>query len=95
MYEVLVSAAVKTERRGHFETLIQKLRATTLERDTGCERYDWYRSESGETYFLFERWSDEAAILAHSRAEHLLSFLPQLEECIESEFRVTKLVRVA
>ena len=95
MYEVLVSAVVKHERRSAFEAVIQKLRASTLKNDAGCERYDWYRSENGETYFLFERWADEAAVLAHSQADHFLRLLPELKACIENEFQVTKLVRVA
>jgi quinol monooxygenase YgiN len=95
MYEVLVSAVVKQEQRSDFETGIQKLRASTLKNDAGCERYDWYRSENGETYFLFEQWTDEAAVLAHSRTEHFLRLLPELKACIEGEFHVTNLVRVA
>jgi quinol monooxygenase YgiN len=95
MYEVLVTATVKLERRNDFEALIRRLRATTLKNDAGCELYDWYRTESGESYFLFERWTDEDAIIAHSRAEHFLQVQPQLRACIENEFQVTKLVRVA
>jgi quinol monooxygenase YgiN len=95
MYEVLLTVAVKLACRERFEAVMRELCARTVADDPGCQRYEWYRAESGPTYYLLERWTDEAAVLAHARAGHCLELVPQLMECTESDFIMHKMVRVA
>jgi quinol monooxygenase YgiN len=94
MYEVLLTVVVKPGCESRFERLAVELRAATLERDPGCRRYDWYRGANERCYLVFESWTDEDCILAHSRSSHLLTLLPQLEQCVERGFEVQTLTSI-
>lgn len=62
--------------------------------EPGNERYDLYRSVDGETFHLFERYSDAAALDAHRAAPYYLAYRAQLPELLADAIDVKVLLEV-
>jgi quinol monooxygenase YgiN len=91
MIDVIVTQRVHPGMEQAFEELAREITANTLAKDKGCLRYEWYRAEAPQTYFLIERWTDIAAARAHLSAEHMALLKPRLQQCVPEPFAVTRL----
>lgn len=94
MINVMVTLQLKPGMEAKAEELLRELETETTERDKGCLRYQWYRAEQPGTYYLLERWTDQAAIEAHFQAEHMARLLPQIAECAVEKFAAVRLTRL-
>ena len=94
MINVIVTLRIKSGSEARAEELLRELETETAENDKGCLRYQWYRAEQPGTYYLLERWSDQAAIDAHLKAAHMARLLPQIAECAEEQFAAVRLTRL-
>jgi quinol monooxygenase YgiN len=94
MFDVVVTQRVNPGKEQEFEALARQIEKNTLANDSGCLRYEWYRSAEPQTYILIERWTDQAAAQAHLAADHLTALRPKLSECVPEKFRATFLTRL-
>jgi quinol monooxygenase YgiN len=91
MFDVIVTQKIESGREAEAEEILRELSAATLALDTGCVRYEWYRSETRGTYVLIGRWTDEAAARVHVQATHTTTALLKLADCADEKFRMTRL----
>ena len=91
---VIVTLQVRSGMEARAEGLLRELETETTENDPGCLRYQWYRAEQPGTYYLLERWIDQAAIDAHFKAGHMARLLPQIAECAVGKFAAIRLTRL-
>jgi quinol monooxygenase YgiN len=94
MMDIVVTQRVNPGKEKEFEALARQLEASTVANDKGCLRYEWYCSTSPQTYILIERWTDEAAVQAHMKADHFTGLLPKLRECVPEPFSAMRLTRL-
>ena len=94
MINVIVTLKIKPAMEATAEELFRQLESETTENDSGCLRYQWYRAEHPGTYYLLERWSDQAALDEHSKAEHMAKLMPQITECAVEKFQAIRLTRL-
>jgi len=94
MINVMVTLQIKPGQEAKAEALLRELESETTENDKGCLRYQWYRAEQPGTYYLLERWTDQAAIEAHFQAPHMATLLPRITECAVERFKATRLTRL-
>lgn len=94
MINVLVTLQIKPGMDAKAEGLLRDLETETTENDKGCLRYQWYRAEQPGTYYLLERWTDQAAIDAHFQAKHMQKLPPQISECAVEKFKAVRLTRL-
>jgi quinol monooxygenase YgiN len=62
--------------------------------EPGNERYDLYRSVDGETFHLFERYTDAAALDAHRAAQYYLDYRAKLPDLLADAIDVKVLSEV-
>lgn len=94
MINKIVTLRVKPGLEAKAEGLLRELEQETAENDPGCLRYQWYKAEQPGLYYLLERWTDQTAIEAHSRAAHMARLLPLLAECAAEKPTTTMLTRL-
>lgn len=94
MINKIVTLRVKPGLEAKAEDLLRELEQETAENDRGCLRYQWYKAEQPGLYYLLERWTDQAAMEAHSRAAHMARLLPSLAECAAGKATTTMLTRL-
>ena len=91
MIDMVVTQRVNPGREAYVEGLLREITANTLAQDAGCLRYEWYRAAEPHTYILLERWTDQAAVQAHLKADHMAALLPRLMACVPERFSVMRL----
>jgi quinol monooxygenase YgiN len=91
---VIVAVQIKPCLEAKAEGLLRELESETTENDKGCLRYQLYRAEQPGTYYLLERWTDQAAIEAHFQAPHMATLLPQIAECAVERLKAIRLTRL-
>ena len=94
MIDVVVTQRVNAGMEEAFETLAREITANTLSQDTGCLRYEWYRADTPQTYILIERWTDQEAVQAHLKADHLAALMPKIRQCVPETFSAMRLMQV-
>ena len=94
MINLIVTLQVTPGLESKAEGLLRELETETTENDKGCLRYQWYRAEQPATYYLLERWTDQAALDAHFKAPHMARLLPQITACAVEKFTSTRLTRL-
>ena len=94
MIDMIVTLQVKPGMEAKAEGLLRQLEHETAENDRGCLRYQWYRAEQPNVYYLLERWTNQEAIEAHFQAAHMAKILPQLADCAVEKVTTTKLTRL-
>jgi len=94
MIDMIVTLQVKPGMEGKAEGLLRMLEDETTENDPGCLRYQWYKAEEVGLYYLLQRWTNQEAIEAHSKAPHMAKLVPQLAECAVAKVTTTKLTRL-
>jgi quinol monooxygenase YgiN len=95
MFNAIVTQKILPEKRAEFEALVKELEANTICNDDGCLRYEWYRSEEPNTYYVIESWTSEAAVQAHLKAPHFSALMPKLRECVPGPFSFVRIAKVA
>ena len=93
MIDVIVTLQIKPGMEAAAEGILRQLESETTENDKGCLRYQWYRAEHAGTYYLLERWFNQAALDEHFKATHMAKLLPQIAECAV-EFKTIRLTRL-
>lgn len=72
---LLVEFRVKAEHVSAFDTAIRANAAASVANEPGCRLFDVCRSPSEpELFVLYEIYDDDAAVQAHLKAPHFLSF---------------------
>jgi quinol monooxygenase YgiN len=94
MMDMVVTQRVNAGMEEAFEAIARQLTANTLSQDKGCLRYEWFRADAPQTYILIERWTDQAAVQAHLKADHLAAIMSKYMECVPEKFSVLKLTRI-
>lgn len=94
MVDMIVTLLIKPGMEAQAEELLRQLESETAENDKGCLRYQWYRAERPGTYYLLERWTDQAAMEAHLKSAHLAKLMPQIANCAVEKVTTTKLTRL-
>lgn len=94
MINVVVTQRVNAGMEEAFEAIARELTANTLSQDKGCLRYEWYRAEAPQTYILIERWTDQAAVQAHLKANHFATIMPKIMACVPEKFSAIRLTRI-
>jgi quinol monooxygenase YgiN len=75
---ILVTQEVSPGKEAECEALLREMEAATNANDAGCLRYEWYRTQTPQTYVLIERWTDRAAVEAHLKAPHMAAIFAKL-----------------
>ncbi len=73
MISVIARVKVKEGQEQDFEALAQELVAAVNANEEGCEYYALHRDDDPQTYFLIERFRDQAALEAHRQTDHYKS----------------------
>lgn len=80
MIRINVFIQVEESGKAKFLELAKELVEKSLT-DVGCVAYDLFESSTRPNIFIIcETWESEAALKAHSTAEHFVRLLPQIEE---------------
>ncbi|MBA1430036.1 MULTISPECIES: putative quinol monooxygenase [Pseudomonas fluorescens group] len=82
-FNVIATLIAKPGQQATLETLLRGLlEPTRLE--PGCEQYDLHQDlQHPETFYMLERWSDDAALADHDQSAHIQAFRSQAAEVIE------------
>jgi quinol monooxygenase YgiN len=94
MIDVVVTQRVNAGMEEAFEAIAREITSSTLSRDKGCLRYEWYRADAPQTYILIERWTDQAGVQAHLNADHFAALMPKMRDCVPEKFSAMRLTRV-
>ena len=94
MIDMILTLRVKAGMETRAEDLLRELEQETAENDPGCLRYQWYKAEQPNLYYLLQRWTDQNAVDTHARAAHMARLLPLLAECAAEKATTTKLTRL-
>jgi quinol monooxygenase YgiN len=73
---LVIAGTIKLDpaKRSQAEAAFEIMRAATLE-EPGCIEYQAYLDRSdGGTFFMFEKWQDQAALNAHFASAHMAEF---------------------
>jgi quinol monooxygenase YgiN len=90
---IVVTQRVLPGKESEYEALLRKTEAGTVAKDKGCLRYEWYRSETPQTYILLERWTDRAAVQAHPAAPHMLAIKEEIPGLAPEHFTFVRLTK--
>lgn len=91
---IVVTLRVHAGKETEAEALLREMEAATVANDAGCLRYEWYRSQTPQTYILIERWTDESAVQAHLRAPHMAEIFPKISPLMPEPFTPTPLTKL-
>jgi quinol monooxygenase YgiN len=94
MFDVIVRQRINPGAEAEFEELVRRMTADTRDRDQGCLRFEWYRSEEPSTYILVERWTSKEEAVAHLKSEHMRPIFARLREISPEPFRMDRIVPV-
>lgn len=94
MIDMILTLRVKSGMEAKAEDLLRELEQETAENDPGCLRYQWYKAEQPNLYYLLQRWTDQKAVEAHTQAAHMARLLPLLAECAAEKPTTTSLTRL-
>ena len=90
---VAVTWVVKEGEEEHVRQLLEEI-VPLVRAEPGCLMYIAHRSaEDPRTFFLYEQYVDEAAVLAHRQTEHFQELVlgqavPLLESRVRTAFEV-------
>jgi len=93
-FNIVATQRVLPGKESECEALLREAEAATLANDKGCLRYEWYRSETPQTYILLERWTDRAAVQAHLAAPHILAVRGKLQGLVPEAFTFVRLTKL-
>ena len=83
---LMVEFAVKPARRADFLALMQSHAKMTLDSEPGCEQFDVLDPvEGGDSVFLYELYTDKAAVDAHMTSALLASTRGSYDDMITAK----------
>jgi len=91
---IVVTQRIHPGKEAEYETLLREMEAATVANDKGCPRYEWYRSETPQTYILLERWTDRAAVQAHLSAPHMIAIRERIQPLVPERFGAVRLAKL-
>ena len=82
-FNVIATLIAKPGQQATLELLLRDLlEPTRLE--AGCEQYDLHQDlQHPETFYMLERWSDDAALADHDQSTHIQHFRAKAADVIE------------
>ena len=82
-FNVIATLIAKPGQQATLEPLLRDLlEPTRLE--AGCEQYDLHQDlQHPETFYMLERWSDDAALVDHDQSAHIQHFRAKAADVIE------------
>lgn len=82
-FNVIATLIAKPGQQATLETLLRGLLAPSRH-EAGCEQYDLYQDQQHpETFYMLERWRDDAALAAHDQSAHIQDFRAQAADVLE------------
>ncbi len=73
-FNVIATLIAKPGQQDTLEALLRGLLAPTRQ-EAGCEQYDLHQDlQHPETFYMLERWSDDAALADHDQSAHIQRF---------------------
>jgi len=91
---IVVTQRVLPGKEGEYEALLHEMEAATVANDKSCLRYEWYRSETPQTYILLERWTNRAAVQAHLAAPHMVAIREKIQGLVPEKFTFVRLTKL-
>ena len=83
VFNVIATLIAKPGQQAILEPLLRGLLAPTR-LEAGCEQYDLHQDlQHPETFYMLERWADDAALAAHDQSAHIQSFRAKAADVIE------------
>ena len=84
MYVICVTFQIKSERIDDFMPVILPQARTSLSTEEGCHVFDVCRSENDPgTVFLYEVYSDKAALDLHLSSAHFIQFDAAVSDMVQ------------
>lgn len=82
-FNVIATLIAKPGQQAALETLLRGLLEPTR-REDGCEQYDLHQDQQHpETFYMLERWRDDAALAAHDQSAHIQHFRDEAAQVLE------------
>ncbi|PHN21992.1 putative quinol monooxygenase [Pseudomonas sp. ICMP 460] len=82
-FNVIATLIAKSGQHATLEPMLRELLEPTRV-EPGCEQYDLYQDlKHPETFYMLERWSDDAALADHDQSAHILSFRAKAADVLE------------
>ncbi|MFC6300867.1 antibiotic biosynthesis monooxygenase [Pseudomonas sp. CCM 7893] len=82
-FNVIATLIAKPGQQDTLEPLLRGLLEPTRA-EAGCQQYDLHQDlQHPETFYMLERWNDDAALDAHDRSAHIQSFRTKAADVIE------------
>ena len=82
-FNVIATLIAKPGQQATLETLLRELLEPTRI-EAGCQQYDLHQDlQHPETFYMLERWSDDAALADHDQSAHILSFRAKAADVLE------------
>lgn len=84
MEAIFVTVKIKPELRGRFLEVIEDDATASVRDEPGCLRFEVLQDASDpDTYYFFEVYFDEAAILAHRATPHFARWNEASQEVLQ------------
>ncbi|MDQ0738382.1 putative quinol monooxygenase [Pseudomonas sp. W4I3] len=82
-FNVIATLIAKPGQQAILETLLRELLEPTRQ-EPGCQQYDLHQDlQHPETFYMLERWSDDAALADHDQSAHIQNFRTKAADVIE------------
>ena len=82
-FNVIATLIAKPGQHATLEPLLRDLLEPTR-REAGCEQYDLHQDlQHPETFYMLERWSDDAALANHDQSDHIQNFRAKAADVLE------------
>jgi len=82
-FKVIATLIAKPGQQDTLEQLLRGLLEPTRA-EAGCQQYDLHQDlQHPETFYMLERWNDDAALDAHDQSAHIQNFRTQAADVIE------------
>jgi quinol monooxygenase YgiN len=91
---IVVTLRVHPGKEAEAEALLREMEAATVAHDEGCLRYEWYRAQTPQTYFLLERWAGDAAVQAHLKSPHMAAIFQKIGPLMPEPFAAAPLTKL-
>jgi len=85
MLIIAVTFKIEAGQLAAFREAIRHNAATSLAVEADCLTFDVSESREGGTFFLYERYTDDAAFDLHLKSPHFLAFDQMVGPWIESK----------
>lgn len=82
------------EHRNELAAAIHEVSQATI-KEIGCLKLDTFVSTRDQgLFFIHSAWKDEEAFETHSRLEHTVVFLGEIERLVDQPFEITRLAKL-